>query len=262
MEVLAHGNIQRAESLQLAQNLYQFNMADATPKLRAAKEVRVNASNDALIRELDIDHPDSSLIMSFINPDKSMQTKAHYALLGNIINAPFFKSIRTEQQLGYIVAGRATTLDELSGLYFLIQSPKEGPVELQRRVELFFDGFILELEQMTPQQYDDFKQGLIKDLSAKDKNLNERTAHYWSEINAKAINFDSDEQLITYVKALKQDDLIPMFKTATNAVKPFIVRSFGHVHRNSEDFKASENSHDICRDTGCFASGLTRSIKM
>lgn len=262
VEVLAHGNIQRVESLDLAKRLYQFNMADATPKLRAVKEVRVNNSNDALIRELDIDHPDSSLIMSYINPDKSLQTKAHYALLGNIINAPFFKSIRTELQLGYIVAGRATTLDELSGLYFLIQSPKEGPVQLQRRVEQFFASFKLELEQMTPQQYDDFKQGLIKDLSAKDKNLNERTAHYWSEINAKAVNFDSDEQLITYVKALKQDDLIPLFEIATQTVKPFIVRSFGQVHRDSDDFKVSENRYDICRQSGCFASGLTRSIKM
>ncbi len=39
-----------------------------------------------------------------------VKNKAKYALLGNMISAPFFQKIRTEQQLGYIVSGRNSAL--------------------------------------------------------------------------------------------------------------------------------------------------------
>ena len=262
IEVLAHGNIQRAESERLAQTLYKLNMTDSAALTRPAKEVRVNISGDALIRELDIDHDDSALIMSYVNPDKSLRTRALYAMLGSVINAPFFKSIRTEQQLGYIVAGRSTSIEELSGLYFLIQSSKVGPVELTRRVEQFFVDFEAQLTALSDAQFADYKDGLLKDLATKDKNLNERTAHYWAEINSRTFSFDSDKQLMAAVEQLKAQDLLPFFKHAVADIKPFVVRSFGKAHRDEVDYQQSLADSSICRGNGCFTGGETQSVLM
>ena len=128
VEVLVHGNMLKAESVQLGKSLYAQNMTNSIAKERANKVVKLNNTSHALVQELVVDHNDSTIVESYISNDDSFANRAKYGLFGSMINAPFFKSIRTDQQLGYIVSGRNTKLENLPGLSFLIQSPKAGPV--------------------------------------------------------------------------------------------------------------------------------------
>lgn len=261
IEALVHGNMTKEESILLANNLYALNLTGSKAKVRAEKVVKLNNSDVTLVRELDVDHNDSSLVLSYVSDDSSLDSRAHFALIGRVINAPFYKAIRTEQQLGYIVAGRSRMLEDLPGLFFLVQSPKAGPVELQRRISAFLTGFDEQLTQMTQEQFTDYKEGLIKDLKAKDKNLNERTSHYWAEINAKEFNFDSDKQLISAIEKLSQNDIQDFYNKAMLKIKPILVRSFGKAHRMDEDYKAAQKETNICRTNPCFVEQLKTSVR-
>jgi len=258
VEILVHGNNLKAESIKLAQTLYSLNMKHSQAKLRAKKMVYINKTNHPLIEDIIIKHNDSTLVSSFISDDDSLNNRAKYQLLGSMISAPFFKSIRTEQQLGYIVSGRNTKLQNLPGLSFLIQSPKAGPVELTRRVNKFLLDFKSDLESMSNENFVEYKQGLIKDLQAKDKNLNERTQRYWSDIDKKEFNFDSKEKLIAEVKKLTQTDMISFYH-AIEKIQPITVRNFGTAHRG-DDYQQALQDKSICRSEQCFKGELKQVV--
>lgn len=261
VEVLAHGNQTESEAKTLANNLYALNLTGSNPRPRTATVVKLNKSAQNLVRELDIDHNDSTVVIRYLSDDDSLNNRAKYALLGTIINAPFYKSMRTDQQLGYIVAGRASSLERLPGLMFLIQSPKAGALELERRINGFIGEFSDTVASMTQAEFDNYKAGLIKDLATKDKNLNERTNTYWGDINAREFNFDSKEKMIAAVEALTLADLQSHYQVVFNQVKPIITRNIGLAHRGEADFKASNSDSSVCRTESCFNGQLKPVIR-
>lgn len=256
VEVVAHGNITTDEAKVIAGNLYALNMIGTAVKERAPTIVNVNETDKALIAELDINHNDSSIVMRYISNDASIENKARYALLGSMINAPFYKDMRTDQQLGYIVSGRSSKLADLPGLGFLIQSPKVGPIELERRINGFFATYKETLAAMDQAQFDTYKAGLIKDLAAKDKNLNERTRRYLTDLGNKEFNFDSKEQLIAAVEKLELTQMQDFYRYAIDEVKPVISRNFGHAHRETQDFASAKKDASICKTDTCFQGVL------
>lgn len=261
VEVLVHGNMLKAESVQLGKTLHALNMTNSVAKERANKVVKINNMSHALVQEIVVDHNDSTIVESYISNNDSFTNRAKYGLLGSMINAPFFKSIRTDQQLGYIVSGRNTKLENLPGLSFLVQSPKAGPVELKRRIDQFMTNFKVTLNEMTAEKFDEYKQGLIKDLQAKDKNLNERTRHYWSEINEKMFDFNSKEKIIAEVEKLTHSDMKVFFSSIIETTQPIIVRSFGTAHQGDEDYKQALNDKSICRTEQCFTNELSKVVR-
>jgi len=261
IEALAHGNLVKAQAKAIADKLISLNMNNSKAKMRAKSVVNLNVSDKALIRELEVDHNDSTLVMSYIGDDASMQTRAKYSMLSSMLNAPFFKSIRTDQQLGYIVSGRSTRLQDLPGMSFLIQSPKAGPAELNRRVDAFLVEFKDTLNTMDADKFAEYKAGLIKDLLTKDKNLNERTSHYWSEIGDKSFSFDSQQKIAAEVEKLSQAQMLEFYQYAFNTVKPIVVRNFGKAHQGDDDYKQAQKDDSICHKDGCFEQELEASVR-
>ncbi len=261
VEVLVHGNMLKTESVELGKTLYALNLTNSTAKERANKIVKLNNTNHALIQELVVDHNDSTIVESYISNDDSFANRAKYGLFGSMMSAPFFKSIRTDQQLGYIVSGRNTRLDNLPGLSFLVQSPKAGPVELKRRIDQFMADFKGTLNEMTAEKFNEYKQGLIKDLQAKDKNLSERTRHYWSEINNKAFEFNTNDTIVTEVEKLTHSDMETFFSSIIEKTQPIIVRSFGTAHQGDDDHKEALKDKSICRTEQCFTNELNNVVR-
>ena len=261
VEALAHGNLGKPQAEAIANKLIALNMDDTQAKARAKSTVRLNKSTQPLVRELTIDHNDSTLVMSYVGEDASIATRSKYALLGSMLNAPFFKSIRTDQQLGYIVSGRNSRVDDLPSMSFLIQSPKAGAIELNRRVDAFLVEFKETLNNMAADKFAEYKAGLIKDLLKKNKNLDEGTSHYWSEINEKAFDFDTSEKIAAEVEKLNQKQMIEFYSYAFETIKPIVVRSFGKAHQASDDFKKAQSDKSVCREMPCFEKDLKTSVR-
>ena len=261
VESLVHGNVLNSEAADIAEALYSLNLGSSENKARPQKVVKLNKTTQALIKELEIDHNDSTLVMSYISDDASINSRAKYALLGSMLNAPFFKAIRTDQQLGYIVGGYATQLEDLPGMAFLIQSPKAGPVELKRRVDSFLTNFKKTIVDMPADKFAEYKEGLIKDLLAKHKNLSERTGFYWDEIKDKEYGFDSDQKLVAAIRKLEPTQLADFYDYAFETVKPVVVRNFGLAHQNDEDFKQAKRDKSVCHQAECFNGKLESSVR-
>ena len=106
-----------------------------------------------------------------------------------------FNTLRTQEQLGYVVACGAFSLDStLLALFFLVQSAKPPPYLLDR-IDNFTDTFFS--DKVLDATF--FEQGLQAYkvlLQADDKNLQEQVDRLWIAIHNQHYSFDQREKLL------------------------------------------------------------------
>jgi hypothetical protein len=108
-----------------------------------------------VIQEIEVEHDDSAIVIYLQGPDDSLATRATIALLGTILRTPFFDSLRTEQQLGYVVSAGTMPILNSSGLTMTIESPGADPVLLETRINAFLRDYAPQLESMPDSMFDD-----------------------------------------------------------------------------------------------------------
>lgn len=123
-----------------------------------------------------IDHKlkgeNSALILAIEDTPFNLENRAVNQLLGMGLRDAYFKTLRTEQQTGYVV--RATNEDVFKHLFqvFIIQSSTYSPVELLFRTEAFLDNYARLLgDEITEERFNQMKSALITSLKEKPQNL-------------------------------------------------------------------------------------------
>ena len=80
--------------------------------------------------------------------------RARFALLAQILSAPFYTELRTRQQLGYVVFASGMSPMEVPGVNLVIQSPGTPAAELQSRIERFVDDHAAAIEGMSDEAFE------------------------------------------------------------------------------------------------------------
>ncbi|MBU2965420.1 insulinase family protein [Amphritea sp. 2_MG-2023] len=229
VRMLAHGNLTPAEALQMAQTVEAGLPSEKTLHNSNALPVILLQENTELTQTLPLDHNDSAISVYFQGESSNTQTRAEYALLGEMLSAPFYSSLRTEQQLGYVVFETALPMRKAPGLAFVVQSPNTNPLGLEQQINKFIDSMETTLTAMDEQQLNAFKQSLISRINRKENRMGELSERYWQEIDRGDLNFDSREQLTHAIEALTLEDLHKCY--AQLPLRRLTVRSFGEQHR-------------------------------
>ncbi len=157
---------------------------------------------------LSIEHDDASMVLYVQASDDSIEERARMALLQHLIAPGYFATLRTDQQLGYLVAATNTTLQETGGLSFIIQSPVAGPGVLRERTLNYMAGETQRLQDMPAGEFGANKGGLIARLTQRDKSLGQRAARHWSELDRDITTFDARQQLAKAVSELSREDMV------------------------------------------------------
>lgn len=88
-----------------------------------------------------------------------------------IIKAPFFHSLRTEQQLGYIVAAVDSTFQRVPGMALLVQSPVADSRQLIVAIDEFLVEFEQQIAELSDSEFEQHRSGLLAILQEKPKTL-------------------------------------------------------------------------------------------
>ncbi len=250
LEVLAHGNVNSKGAQKLASFLKSSLMKDKKVVAKPVNQVLKITGGEG-VYQLDIDHNDSAIVMVYQGKDKSIKTSAKYQLLRQVLSQSFYKSIRTDQQLGYVVGVSAQETEKLPSLAFFVQSPKAGPAELARRFDKFNQDYKGELAKMSDADFNAHKEGLINSIMQKETRIVMRSVRYNSELSEGYTNFDKRDQLVTAIKALNKADILAFYETAVlNNNNRIITQNFGKAHRD-EDYKKSQKSASVCNELAC-----------
>ncbi|CAM9900567.1 unnamed protein product, partial [Hapterophycus canaliculatus] len=153
----------------------------------------------------------SALYMQFQVSDRSVESEVLAKALMATMEDLFFSTLRTKQQLGYIVFSGAYCQEGVSFMYLVVQSAVQTPSFLTERCLEFLRGFRQQLVDMTPSKFSDYIQGLVSKKLEPDHRLSAEAYRNWREITTGQLNFDRRQQEIEALEKIDMDDLLEFF---------------------------------------------------
>ena len=168
-----------------------------------------------------------------------------------IIDQRFYKSLRTEQQYGYVVGLTTYAFDETPVALFYIQSPKAHPSELRAKIQEFMEAQTEYLAGLTDEEFEGFREGLLSSINKKFDNVYAKGNTLHSDLIYERYNFDNRAQLTAAVKALSADDIAAFYKEdiLSDNRRSMTMWSIGKAHADDERYNAS--AYDICKTDKC-----------
>ncbi|MEQ5800774.1 insulinase family protein [Halomonas sp. H10-9-1] len=206
LEAMAVGNLGAEEAAASARRV-----ADAlAPSLAAdaiSELVPLDATTDLPTLTPHTSREESILLRYLQGPDRSLESQARLAVLGQLIDTPFYQRLRTEQQLGYVVNASYSPMLDAPGLALMVQSPETDSESIDEHVERFLEEFGTTLETLDEATLAPYRQAVHAELTRRDTSLSGRTDRLWRALAYGDTDFDRRERLAERVRTLTPDQL-------------------------------------------------------
>jgi insulysin len=158
-----------------------------------------------------------SLNVAFQIGMDSFKTNVLMQLWLQIVERSAFHSLRSVEQIGYIVVVFSYDFHQVRNVYFLLQSTSHHPVRIDSLVEKFLIEFQTRLDEMEEKEFDDQRNSLISVKSEKLKTLSEEGKRYWREIDEGGLHFKRQDLEVEELKKITKEDLVAFSKTQFDA---------------------------------------------
>ncbi|XP_071987110.1 insulin-degrading enzyme isoform X1 [Engystomops pustulosus] len=225
VEALLHGNITKQTASGIMQMVEDTLIEHAHTKpllpsqLVRYREVQLPDKGWFVYQQRNEVHNNCGIEIYYQTDMQSTSENMLLELFCQIIAEPCFNTLRTKEQLGYIVFSGPRRANGIQGLRFIIQSEKQ-PHYLESRVEAFLKTMEKSLEEMTDEAFQKHIQALALRRLDKPKKLSAECAKYWGEIISQQYHFDRDNVEVAYLKTLVKDDIIKFYKELLDVEAP------------------------------------------
>ncbi|KTG48023.1 hypothetical protein cypCar_00004166 [Cyprinus carpio] len=217
IETLLHGNITKQSALGMMQMLEDTLIEHAHTKpllpsqLIRYREVQVPDGGWYVYQQRNEVHNNCGIEIYYQTDMQNTHENMLLELFCQIISEPCFNTLRTKEQLGYIVFSGPRRANGVQGLRFIIQSEK-APHYLESRVEAFLKNMEKSVEEMAEEAFQKHIQALAIRRLDKPKKLAAECAKYWGEIISQQYNFDRDNIEVAYLKTLAKEHIMQFYK--------------------------------------------------
>lgn len=206
VDMLAHGSIEEEEAILLSDLVKEFFITEDACAIGDWKQRIVKFERPGEIYYLPptstgLDNPNCAVELFYpIVSLENVRLRTLTALFVQIFNEPFFDTLRTAEQLGYLVTHGLREKGVLCGMRFLIQSERD-PLYLDERIEAFLNTTVdSKLTEMTENDFRIHCAALKQDLTQKKKTLCGESKQHWE-----AILSGSDDFLRPWIDAKTLD---------------------------------------------------------
>ncbi len=204
VEALIVGNADEQRARALA-DLLEKHLNVAEVNVVGASNVEVDGVTEV---NLEVEHNDAAMVLYVQAEEDGFVERARSGLLAHLIRPGYFATLRTDQQLGYVVAALPVVYQNRGGVGFVVQSPVAPPEVLKIRTLEFLATEVGRITDMGEEEFADNKQGLITRLTQKDTNLSGRALRYWADLDLGVMTFDSNMQIAAEVDKLSKADML------------------------------------------------------
>ena len=206
--LLMHGNVTSEEAAHVAR-IVKSTLNLESVDTQSSTVARLPAGD--FTYPLTIDNADSAMVMYLQGANESFAERALFGLTSQVLRSPYYNDLRTERQLGYVVLVTPSVLRRVPGIAFIVQSPVAGPNKVLDVSQSFLSQFRGALAAMSAEEFAAYKNGLIGRLRERDKNLNDRSLRYWSDLDVGFTSFDSREQIAQQIELIDQPRLVAFY---------------------------------------------------
>ena len=212
LDVLISGNHDRQSADKLVASLSSWTLL---------KEVQVDERVAKLPLgeqrgQVSVDHSDAAVMLYMQGREDSLAERAHMLLLGEMLSSPFYTSLRTEKQLGYVVAAFASNHLRVPGLAMIVQSPSADEAALQAEFKQFLSAYSEQVEGMTAEDLARYKASVLSNLQESPKNLSELNGRFIESVALGYTDFDFREQLSEEVALASVESLLAAYSAVTD----------------------------------------------
>jgi secreted Zn-dependent insulinase-like peptidase len=158
-------------------------------------------------------HNDATLVKYFQAPADDTVQQVDMLMLDQVLASPFFDSLRTEQQLGYIVGARYLPLVRVPGLAFLVQSPSHGIAEINARADAFIKQYFSVIDKKDDAWFEQQKRAVMVQLQEKPKNQPDQAEQFFDDLILGYTAFDSRAQKVAVLQKMTRRDLLNAYRT-------------------------------------------------
>lgn len=165
-----------------------------------------------------------------------VQSMAYSSVLGQIVQPWFYNQLRTEEQLGYAVFAFPIAVGRQWGIGFLLQSNSQQPAYLYQRYQAFYQTAKTRLRAMGADEFAQYKQGVISELSQRPQTLNEEVSRLRNDLDRENFAFDTREKLIAAIKSLAVEQLARFFEQALAPQGLALLSQVSGSHHDKAEF--------------------------
>ena len=194
IEILVHGNMYKEDALNIT-NLIESTLrplrlpeSQWPPRRAIALPSGANYLYERVLKDSDNVNHCLEYIIS-VGSLSNRSQRAKLLLFSQIAMEPCFDTLRTKEQLGYIVNSDTGVYVTVGTWRILVQSERDC-----KYLEERCDAFLVKLEQglraMTDKTFEAHKIGLINKRLEKVKNLSEEGARFWTHITSEMFDFE------------------------------------------------------------------------
>ena len=202
IESLLLGNWTGEQAAQLTRQLQQWQSQLHSCGARLANTTFNMQGMGPVWLQLDVEHSDHALVIYLPAQQASAEQMAHFMLANHVMSPEYFHQLRTEQQLGYLVGTGYVPINTLPGIAFYIQSPTADCETLYQATVMFFRSFLADTENLSSDEFNHVKQGLLSQLNERDNSLGARAKRYWLALGQQDHSFALNERIIAALQQL------------------------------------------------------------
>jgi len=215
-EAMIFGNYSTSKALHFADMLRPM-LSTQQPFVASLTRVRDVRCATICEKNFVVQDNDTAVLNYIQGRGRDYRDRAALAILANMLQSPFFQSLRTEQQLGYIVGAYPYALHGYPGLALLVQSPTANEKAIQTAMDKFLSEFVAQPETEMCSAYALSQQAVVSQLREDPKNLSEQAHTYWQDLQYGDMGFDGRLQIAQAVEASSCQDwranVLPMLAT-------------------------------------------------
>lgn len=172
---LLYGDIEKEQALRLSSKLQTILSSAPFPKEhRLIEKILVLPPDQGPYAiEIAAKAPAHAALLAIEDTLFSFKTRAAQQILSQAMASPFYSTLRTQQQTGYLVYNTAEDFNKHLFSFFAVQSNTHDPRDLLSRFELFIESFLRQMgkEELTRESFETIRQALLERLNKPPQNL-------------------------------------------------------------------------------------------
>eukprot|EP00761_Pharyngomonas_kirbyi_P008215 gb/GECH01008226.1/.p1 GENE.gb/GECH01008226.1/~~gb/GECH01008226.1/.p1 ORF type:complete len:885 (+),score=190.80 gb/GECH01008226.1/:1-2655(+) len=194
MEVLILGNIKHDEARDVVHRVSEILNAESLLPSQQPDDriVQLPADQHSIFKNNspNDDDPNSAIEVIYQIGIRNTKEDVLLDLLVQIMSNDVFETLRTQEQLGYIVFTGLRQDNNVQALRVLVQSSAKGPEYIDSRIEEVVGSIETKIEEMPEETYKSYVSSLIQKKRQKDQDMFREAMRHWKEISNRSYQFD------------------------------------------------------------------------
>ncbi|MBV1930239.1 MAG: insulinase family protein [Porticoccaceae bacterium] len=161
---------------------------------------------------IEVDHNDKAVLLYIQGDEDTLGERAAMAMINIAMEAPFYTTMRTEKQLGYVVGANLMHINRVPGLGFYIQSPTSSAAQIEQEINAYLLAFESKLVAMSKAELQGLKAALLANIQERPKNIMQQAARHQESLMLGEDDFKFRDKLAEKIKTLDQESFVATYR--------------------------------------------------